>query len=67
MTQDGFGVVFGGIEPRWIEPLSPLSPIAAAVAVSDDVIFIAEDSTMQLQLQEARRALQVRGFVRVLD
>ena len=41
--------------------------MAAAVAASDDVIFIAEESTIRLQLQEARRALQVRGFVRVHD
>ena len=41
--------------------------MAAAVAVSDDVIFIVEESTIQLQLQEARRALQVRGFVMVLN
>lgn len=41
--------------------------MAAAVAPSDDLIFIGEESTIQLQLQEARRALQVRGFIRVLD
>ncbi|KAJ1485138.1 hypothetical protein T484DRAFT_1794718 [Baffinella frigidus] len=33
--------------------------MAAAVAPSDDLIFIGEESTIQLQLQEARRALQM--------